>query len=152
NWYNRSYVGSFVWSVADYTRWHVATVSLPTGLSNLRLRFVLKSDPGVNKEGIAIDDIHVYSNSMGIYDGLTMNAPVVQPAAGNDWVHFSENGQLVASILPAQNLGNTEVSAFINEGSVRSQFKQYYHDRNITIKSSNPLTQPAKVRFYFTDK
>src|SRR5690606_20155833 len=73
NWYNRSYVGSFAWSVADYTRWHVATVSLPTGLSNLRLRFVLKSDPGVNKEGVAIDDIHIYSNSKGIYDGLTMN-------------------------------------------------------------------------------
>ena len=152
NWYNRNYAASLVWSIENYTRWHVATVPLPAGLSNLRLRFVLKSDPGVNKEGVAIDDIHIYSNSRKIYNGVTMNAAVVQPAAGNDWVHFAENGQLVASILPSQSLGSTEVRAYINEGTVRSQFKQYYHDRNITVKSTNPVTQPVKVRMYFTDQ
>ena len=141
-----------VWSVEGYYRWHVATVELPANIPALRLRFVLKSDPGVSKEGIAIDDIHIYNNNMGIYDEQTMSSPVSKPVSGNDWVHFTQNGKLIASIQPAsQNLGNTAVQAFIHNGPVRSKAGQYYHNRNITIKPTNKIVQPVKVRFYITD-
>ncbi len=153
NWYNKNYAGNMVWSVADYSRWHVATVDLPVNIPGLRLRFVLKTDPGVSSEGIAIDDIHIYNNNMGIYDEQTMSSPVSKLVSGNDWVDFTENGKLVASILPSsQNLGNTDVQVFINDAPIRSQAGQYYHDRNITIKPANKISQPVKVRFYFTDK
>ncbi|MFI5133000.1 MAG: S8 family serine peptidase [Chitinophagales bacterium] len=154
NWYNKNYAGNNLWSIQDYTRWHVVTIPLPVGLTNLRLRFVVKSDPASNREGIAIDDIHIYDNTKGIYDGVTMSSPVTQNiAGGSSWIDFTSGGKLVASIQPNnQNMGNTDVQAYINTGSVRINKSQYYHDRNITIKpATNSLTDSAIVRFYFLD-
>ncbi len=155
NWYNKNYSGNYVWSKEDYTHWHAATVPLPTGLSRLRLRFVMKSDPYVSKEGIAVDDIHVYDNINGIYTGAPYTSAVVnQPSVnGTGWVDFTDGGKLIASINPnGQNLGSTNVQAYINTAGVRSWFGQYYHDRNITIKPTNTaLADSATVRFYFLD-
>ncbi|MFL5773183.1 MAG: S8 family serine peptidase, partial [Flavisolibacter sp.] len=118
NWYNKS--STQLWSVQDYTRWHVATTPLPTGFSKLRLRFVMQSDAGVNREGISIDDIHVYDNTSGIYNGSTITSPLSQTVSGNSWIDFKSGGQLVASIQPNnQNLGATDVQAFINSSAVR---------------------------------
>jgi hypothetical protein len=154
NWYNKDYSGNQLWSVENYTRWHVATTPLPTGISRLRLRFVLNSDPGVNREGVALDDIHIYDNTMGIYAGGTMSSPINQNiSGGNSWVHFTSGGKLVASVQPnGQNIGSTDVQAYINTGPVRIDSNQYYHDRNITIKPANySLSDSAVVRFYFLD-
>src|SRR5205823_11531203 len=86
NWYNKNYAGDQLWSIQNYTRWHVATTPLPTGVSRLRLRIVINADPGVNREGMAIDDIHIYDNTMGIYNGATMASPVNQDiSGGNSW-------------------------------------------------------------------
>ena len=154
NWYNRNYSGNKLWSVQDYTRWHVATTSLPMGIPTIRFRIVVVSDPFVNFEGIAIDDVHVYDNTMGVYNGVTMGSPVSQNIPGGAaWINFVSGGKLVASVKPNnQNLGNTDVQAFINPGGVRNDGKQYYHDRNITIKSTTTtLTDSVTVRFYFLD-
>jgi hypothetical protein len=153
NWYNKNYAGTQLWSIQNYTRWHVATTTLPTGLSRLRLRFVLNSDPFVNREGVAVDDIHIYDNTMGIYDGVTMTSPVTQTiSGGTSWVDFTSGGQLVASIQPnSQNMGSTSAQAFINTGAVRYTSVQYYHDRNITVIPTNSLSDSVAVRFYFLD-
>lgn len=154
NWYNKSYPGNNLWSIQDYTRWHVATIPLPTGLVNLRLRFVFKSDPAVSREGVGLDDIHIYDNSFGIYDGVTMGSPVSQNiSGGNSWIHFTSGGKLVASVQPnGQNMGNTDAQAYINTTPVRFRGNQYYHDRNITIKPATiNLTDSVLVRFYFLD-
>jgi hypothetical protein len=151
NWYTKSV--SQLWSINDYTRWHVATYQLPTGLTNLRIRIVMQSDPATNYEGIAVDDIHIYDNLYGIYDGTTTVTPVTQSVSGNNWIDFKTNGKLVASLLPNnQNLGVTNVQAYINTGSVRNNSTQYYHDRNITIKPEvRSLPDSLTVRFYFLD-
>jgi hypothetical protein len=154
NWYNKNYSGEKLWSIQDYTRWHVATTPLPTGISVIRFRVVIVADPYVNLEGVAIDDVHVYDNTNGIYDGITMGSPVAQNiAGGTNWVNFTSGGKLVASIQPNnQNLGNTNVQAFINTTGVRNDGKQYYHDRNITIKPDNIiLSDSVTVRFYFLE-
>jgi hypothetical protein len=154
NWYNRNYAGNKLWSVQDYTRWHVATTPLPAGIPVIRFRVVIISDPFVNFEGVAIDDVHIYDNTMGIYNGLTMGSPVTQNiTGGTTWVNFVSGGKLVASVLPNnQNLGNINVQAYINAGGVRNDGKQYYHDRNITIKPANTsLSDSVTVRFYFLD-
>jgi Subtilase family/Secretion system C-terminal sorting domain len=153
NWYNKSTTN--VWSIEDYTRWHVATQALPAGLTRLRLRFVVQSDQYVNREGIAIDDIHIYDNTMGIYNGVTMGSPVTQNIpGGTNWIDFVSGGKLVASIQPNnQNMGNTDVQAYINTGPVRNYNGQYYHDRNITIKpASVNLSDSVTIRFYFLDR
>jgi hypothetical protein len=151
NWYNKPVVE--LWSIQNYTNWHVATMALPTGATRLRFRFVMQSDPGVDREGIAIDDIHVYDNTKGIYDGLTLTAPVTQTVSGNSWIDFTSSGKLVASMQPNnQSLGTTAVQAYINTGGVRNNNNQYYHDRNITIKPSGAPTDSVAIRFYFLDK
>jgi len=154
NWYNRNYSGNKLWSVQDYIRWHVATTPLPTGIPTIRFRIVVVSDPFVNLEGVAIDDVHVYDNTMGVYDGVTMGSPVSQNIpGGTSWIDFISGGKLVASVQPNnQNLGNTDVQAYINTSGIRNDGKQYYHDRNITIKpATTTLTDSVTVRFYFLD-
>jgi hypothetical protein len=156
NWYNKNYAGNNLWSVQNYTRWHVATVPLPSGLTQLRLRFVISSDPSVNREGMAVDDIHMYDNTKGIYDGATIGAPVTQNiAGGSNWIDFTSAGKLVASVKsPTQTMGNTDVQAYIYTGSVRNNSSQYYHNRNITIKPQagfENISDSASVRFYFLD-
>jgi hypothetical protein len=153
NWYNKDYSGDQLWNIQNYTRWHVATTALPAGLSRLRLRIVMNSDPAVNREGIAVDDIHIYDNTMGIYDGVTLASPINQTiAGGTSWIDFTSGGKLVASVQPNnQNMGSTDVQAFINVGAVRHTSNQYYHDRSITIIPANNLTDSAIVRFYFLD-
>ena len=158
NWYNKNYTGNQLWSQANYIRWHVATTALPTSNNaSLRLRFVFSSDQGLPKDGIAVDDIHIYDNTFGIYD-VTGASPVVNQAAvsGSNWINFVESSgtnKLIASVNPnGQNLGNTNVQSFVNTSGVRIKNSQYYHDRNITIKPTTiNLADSATVRFYFLD-
>ncbi len=149
NWYNKT--AGQVWSSQNLYSWHVATAELPTGLSTVRLRFVISADPGVTREGVAIDDIHIYDNAKGIYDGLTMSLPVTQTVSGNGWIDFTSGGKLIASIQPNnQNLGSTSVQAYVFDGPVRNSFKQYYHNRNLTIQpTTRALADSVSVRFYF---
>ena len=153
NWYNKG-GGQQLWSIENYTRWHVATIPLPAGPSRLRLRFVMGSDGGVNKEGIAIDDIHIYDNQVnGIYSGATIPSSVQQTiTGGNSWIDFLQAGSLVASIQPNhQNLDLTEVQAYLT-GSVQHTDEQYYLTRSFTIKPTNTaLADSVSVRLYFTD-
>ncbi|MGV3657302.1 MAG: T9SS type A sorting domain-containing protein, partial [Chitinophagaceae bacterium] len=135
-----------------YTRWHVATTTLPKS-SSLRLRFVVKTDPAVTREGIAIDDIHVYDLEQSIYEGSSLATPVTAAVRGNGFVHFEILGQRIASINSnGQNLGATKVQAYIFTDSVRSQKGQYYHNRNLTIQpAETDLKDSVTVRFYFLD-
>ena len=151
NWYNKT--ANAHWSIENYTRWHVVTASLPKGVNSLRLRFVLLTDPGATREGIAIDDVHVYDNVKGIYDGTTTPALTQTITGGNDWINFEKDGKLIASILPKnQNLGTTSIQAHIFTDSVRNNGTQYYHNRSITIKPTQAsLNDSVSIRFYFLE-
>ncbi|WP_276500004.1 S8 family serine peptidase [Terrimonas pollutisoli] len=157
NWYNKDYSGNQLWSIQNYTRWHVATIPLPVGSGSLRLRFVMQSDPYVTREGIAIDDIHIYDNLNGIYEGPPYTSTVSQQSNvnGNDWVHFLSGGKLLASVNPnGINLGDIDVQTYNHTGAVRTNTNQYYNNRNITIKPQTvnlPGPDSASVRFYFLD-
>ena len=151
NWYD--YAKTDVWLKRKQTNWHVASIPLPTGSSSLRLRFVMNSDDATNYEGIAIDDIHIYDRSAPIYTSTGTSSAANLPVSGTAPVDFTSNGKLIATILPNNNnLGNTEVKAYIFNGPVRNNAQQYYGNRNITIKPDNIISGNATVRFYFTDK
>jgi hypothetical protein len=154
NWYNKTTADKEAWSVQDYTRWHTGTIPLPVTNGNIRLRVVMFADPGTTREGIAIDDIHIYDNKAGIYDGATTLAPVSQQApTPSGWIDFMQDGKLVASINPnGQNMGATGVQAYINNGVIVNDGKQYFLDRHVTIKPTNALlASDATVRIYFLD-
>lgn len=160
NWYNKDYAsGVELWSIQDYHRWHVATIPLSAipypvnALTQLRFRFVMSSDAGVSREGIAVDDIHIYSNTAGIYDGVTMGTPVTATIpGGTGWVDFLEGGKLIASVNSPVAMGSTDAQAYIHTGPHRISSLQFYHNRNITIKpTTTALSDSAIVRFYFLD-
>ncbi|MBI5857673.1 MAG: S8 family serine peptidase [Sphingobacteriales bacterium] len=157
NWYNKNYSGNQLWSQQNYTRWHVATTALPaTNNSNLRLRFVFSSDNGVTKDGIAIDDVHIYNNANGIYD-VVGNSPVVnQNTGGSGWTNFVDaaSNKIIASVNSGgQNPGSTDVQAFITTPPVRNFNGQYYLNRNTTIKPANEKpSDSVSVRLYFLDR
>ncbi len=139
------------WHAANDVKWHVATVGLPAGVPVVRLRFAFYSDAGVSSEGIALDDIHVYDNTMGIYTGPSVVQKVVQLEGGQDqWKHFTQNGRLLASIRPkAGVLPTTGVRTYIHSGEVRFSKDQYYHHRNLVIDGA--AADSVRVRFYFSE-
>lgn len=154
NWYDRTIDSRSAWNVEDYMQWHVATVPLPTGFANLKLRFVMRTDGSVRRGGIAIDDIHIYDKNYGIYDGASMVSPVSQavPAAQN-WVDFLQDGKLIASVNSnMQNMGNTLAQAYVKTTGVGSANGAYYLGRNFTIKPTNiALTDSVSIRLYFLE-
>ncbi|MET7254917.1 S8 family serine peptidase [Dyadobacter fermentans] len=151
NWYNKTYSGNGAWAMQDYLRWHVASMALPTGFVNLKLRFVLISDGFTHREGIALDDIHIFDKVAPILDNT--GGVATQQVSGSGWVNFTTNGKLIAAINPnGQNMGNTEVKSYLNTVGVRNGNGQYYLDRNFTIKPANSeLASLATVRFYFLE-
>ncbi|MGB8190744.1 MAG: S8 family serine peptidase, partial [Chitinophagaceae bacterium] len=151
NWYNNP--GQLLWNNLTYTRWHVATSGLPASTGVIRFRFVFSSNGFGNNEGIAIDDIHLYENASVIYDSVSMTSPVTETVSANGWTDFKVSGKLLASVHPGnQNIGPVDAQVYINTSGVRNTSTQYYHDRNLTLKSANPLSDSVTVRFYFLDK
>lgn len=58
NWYNDT--NNYIWSIENKTMWHEASNLLPKTSQDIQLRFVFRSDMGLTKEGIAVDDVEVY--------------------------------------------------------------------------------------------
>jgi hypothetical protein len=152
NWYTKTSPNN-LWSIQNYTRWHVATMPLPSGVNRVRLRIALYSDEAINMEGIAIDDIHIYDSTKAIYDGVTLASPVTQNVSGNQWIDFESGGKLIASVNPNnQSMGSTVIQTFINSTAVRYTATQYYHDRSLTIKPTVvSFNDSVNVRLYFLD-
>lgn len=147
NWFDSSSNQSWKKSIQ---RWHVSSTEVPNA-SNIRFRIFLSSDEAAQYEGIGIDDIHIFEKAT-IYTGADV-LNINQSVSGNNWVHFNSGGTRVASIHPmGQNLGSTDVSAYINAGAVRQMNNQYYLDRNLVIRSTNTPTDSVLIRFYFTDQ
>ncbi|HUR66556.1 MAG TPA: S8 family serine peptidase, partial [Chitinophagaceae bacterium] len=161
NWYNKAYSNNNLWSVQNYHRWHVATIPLiviglpPSQLTQVRFRFVMRSDLYSNREGIAIDDIHIYNNPYGIYDVTGASPTINQAISSPGWFDFVDVGtnKVIASVNPGtQNMGSTNSRSYIHAGAVRVSSTQYYHNRNITVKpAARILADSATVRFYFLD-
>ncbi|NCU03735.1 MAG: S8 family serine peptidase, partial [Chitinophagaceae bacterium] len=147
NWFDSSNNQSWKKNIQ---RWHVSSTEVPNA-SNIRFRFYLSSDELTQYEGIGIDDIHIFEKAT-IYTGADV-LNINQTVSGNNWIHFNSGGTRVASINPlGQNLGNTNVSVYINSGPVRTMNNQYYLDRNLVISSANTPTDSVIVRFYFTEQ
>nr|MBP6687011.1 S8 family serine peptidase [Lacibacter sp.] len=146
NWFDSSANQSWRKNIQ---RWHVSSTEVPNS-SNVRFRISLSSDELTQYEGIGIDDIHIFEKAT-IYTGADV-LNVNQTVSGNNWVHFNSGGTRIASIHPmGQDLGSTDISAYINAGPVRTMNNQYYLDRNLVIRSTNIPTDSVLVRFYFTE-
>lgn len=135
------------WTNTD-TRWRVASISLPTGIAALKLRFVMKSDAGTNKDGIAIDDIHIFDLQNPAYEGGSVSTNDNVNASAMD---FISNGQIFATIDPhSQNIGTTTVQMFRHTSPYNIISNQYNLSRNYVVNASQ-LKDSAMLRLFITD-
>ena len=152
-WYNNA---NNYWT-GLYKTWHNAKHTLPISTlpdrSHIRLRFVMQTNSAVVQDGIAIDDISIYTGnnppvSAGTYTNLTATStgtstfiPVNDPS-GNRVVEINDNGQ---------NLGNITVDVNQNNGGTPTSFGgTTYLGRSWVIHVQNAPTTPVRVRLYFT--
>lgn len=139
-----------VWSQQDNTRWQVRSVPLPAASPAMQFRFVLTSDPGTERNGFSLDDVHVYNRDFGISRQST-GTPVTQVVSGNQLVSFTQAGKVVAQVQPGgQNLGNTEVSVYTHT-SVDTASGQFYLPRSFMINCANVPNDTITVRLYVLD-
>jgi subtilase family protein/type IX secretion system substrate protein len=148
NWYDNA--TKQAWQKSD-TIWHVSSFDVPTNATKVRFRIVMYSDPATNYEGIGIDDIHVFDKA-SVYTGANIDSGITQNVSGNNWINFGVGSNLIAAINPnGQDLGSTNVKAYLNDSSIRYVSNQYYLNRNIVIQPANQPTDSVSVRFYFLD-
>src|SRR5690606_39001973 len=147
NWYNDA--NHQVWNEQDNVRWRVASISLPSSAS-LKLRFVFRSDPGASREGIAIDDIHIFDLEYPIYDEETRyDASSVNDEngiflAGDEKII----GQLLSYNQPAETVTNT---AYFHRSPYSVLYKHYFLTRNYAVQSSALPHENEKLRLFVTD-
>lgn len=155
NWYNTADGNQFAWNSQDYTRWHVATSQVLWGGAQMRFRFGFKGGSSTTREGVALDDIHIYYLYGGIDEtSSTADSLVNDLVYGDRWTDFRGNNGVNTSLNPNnQNLGKVVVTPFIRHNETPSTSSQYYLPRNYRVSTGQPVYQePVGVRLYFTDK
>ncbi|MBO9661241.1 MAG: hypothetical protein J7527_20620, partial [Chitinophagaceae bacterium] len=140
------------WGDDRSKRWRVATTWLPA-LPTVGLRFQFRSDAIIQKEGIAIDNIHIYDSIGPVYGGGLPSVEVKQALApNNEWTHFIKDGLVIASInTEGQDLGDLTVSNYKHSASPNFH-GQYYLRRHFGFHSDKKPSAPVTVRVYYRDE
>ncbi len=146
NWYNDS---EDVWQDKE-SYWHVASTLLPTDADVIMFRFVMGSDPGLELDGIGIDDIHVYDLQYPVFAGEQADAN--HAVAQNDSVNFVSNGKMIAGIWnDGAALGSVMVNDYGHTGFINADSMQYFLPRNFTVIPSGSSNADARIRLYVPD-
>ncbi|MEP6676398.1 MAG: hypothetical protein ABJA78_14650 [Ferruginibacter sp.] len=152
-WYNDA--GGY-WT-GDNHYWHNAKHLLPVmslgDRSHFRLRFVLQSNSSIVQDGLAIDDISIYTGvnapvSMGTYTNRTATStgsanfiPVNDPS-GNRILEVNDNGN---------NLGTISVDVNQNAGNAPTWYNgSSYLGRSFVIHVQNQPVTPVRVRLFIS--
>lgn len=145
NWYG----GFNVWNEQDHVRWRVASIHLPEGKSSLKLRFGFISDPGAARDGIAIDDIHIFDRIYGIYEDQQTTAQVKAGSVG--WASAVRDDRLLASFGP-ELPGDLYVTVYRHDHQLNPVTRQYNLARNYVIQGQAELTDSMDVRLFIVEK
>ena len=142
-----------VWAKPGETYWQVVTTPLPVTQGPIAFRFVLKTDPASNFEGIALDDIHIYDleNEIFIGDSILNQAPI--SIAGQNQNDFIAQNQITASILTQnETMSGVKVQSYHHDQFINHDSTQYYLPRNFTVKTTSSLTDSVLLRLYVPDE
>lgn len=144
NWYNQA---NHTWNGTQST-WVTTGYAIPVTNTVVQFRWVMSSDVGLEMEGVAVDQVHVYDRKPQ-YTGSNMQWTFL--ASGNDWIHLDQGGQRVFSILPlGQDLGTVTLNLYKAAGNFHLSDSLYLLSRNWVISSSMPPSGPVLLRAYFT--
>jgi len=146
NWYTDT---EQVWQ-GNAAYWHVATTLLPTDADVIMFRFVMGSDAGMELDGMAVDDIHVYDLQYPVYTGA--DAAAQHTVVQNDAVDFVSDGKMIAAIQnEGSTLSNVSIRDYGHSDFINSDSMQYFLPRNFTvIPAGNPEVN-ARIKLYVPD-
>ncbi|MCY7292172.1 MAG: hypothetical protein LH615_08315, partial [Ferruginibacter sp.] len=152
-WYNNP--GNY-WTGLD-NQWHnVKHTLLITALgdkSKIRIRFVMQTNGTVVQDGIAIDDISIYTGANPpVSNGTYTNRTAVSAGTGTFIPINDPSGNRLVEINDAgQMLGNITVDVNQTIGGVPTSFNgQNYLGRSFVIRVQNQPTTPVTVRLFIT--
>jgi hypothetical protein len=126
NWYNNKMEN--VWDSAGFTNWHVTGITLPTGLTTVQFRFVLQSDAGVTREGVAIDDVQVYNK---------------QANAAGQWMIYPNPVNSILQVVSIHET-NQEVDLQVYDALGRRVLQQSFVASGFLDKNSLSVSRLAK--------
>lgn len=113
NWYNDTNFQA--WNEENKTIWRQAEVYLPVGLANMQLRFVLQTDQGSNREGIAVDDINIYNERLYPPDDNIISIspnPTDNGVVNIEWgAHEGTGMQIIMTDVAGRQVYNTSTTA-----------------------------------------
>lgn len=150
NWYDS--LQHRAWTGSKQFRWRVATIGLPTWVTGpIRLRFGMQADAYENREGIAIDDIHIYDAEGPVYNGAY--AGIEQAVSATDrTVDFRKEGALVARLQnTSQDLGAVLIRDYDHPKVVDSYARQVYLPRSFVFQTQKEITSALPVSLYIPD-
>jgi hypothetical protein len=135
NWYD--YEAGQVWMRANETNWREVIIPLPVHNGTIRLRYVLQTDEGSTREGIAIDNFHVYNGGALPLNWLWF---VASKTTGNDvmlkWKVFNRSiGDKFSIQFSRQDNLNAIWETIGTIPSVSGDGGQYVFTDNSTKKS-----------------
>lgn len=145
NWYGQDFQ---VWNEQDKTRWRVASIPLPNVFS-LKLRFVMRSDNGAGREGIAVDDIHIFDLKNNIVSNSSTGS---SSPSSNTWTDVLNAGKIMLQMNAGSNASATyETNVYLHYQSYSPIHQQYFIPRHFTIKTITAPTVPVGIRLFITD-
>ncbi|WP_118951280.1 S8 family serine peptidase [Taibaiella helva] len=151
NWYDNEVAQAWARSRQDY--WHVATIPLPKDGPVISIRFVLQSDQGTEREGIAVDDIHIYDLQHPIFDQQQFPVAISKDiAAGQqaDWISGTAIG--LGLVNGTSALGSTTVQDYKHTQFINDDSTQYYLPRNFVVQTAQAPGDSVLLRFYIPDE
>ncbi len=150
NWYDSTFN---IWNTEGFTRWHVASIPipLPVGIGVMSFRFVLNSDPGTNFEGFAIDDIHIFDRTSGIFpSGKT--TVVTQNLPANTWQIFTDSGAVLAAVNAGnQTLSSVTATLYSHDTLYNPGATQYTFGRSYILKAPENVADSISVGLYLLE-
>ncbi len=150
SWYSSDFFP--VWTGVQ-NQWRSYSVALPKS-SKLKLRWRIVSDIGLNKEGIAIDDIHVYDLDHQIFRDTANGTYTSTLTPTSGWNSIIESGDIHCAIDPQNSqLGALRSTLYTHNLGIRTVDNTYLLDRNWTLQPSTPnLADTARVQFYVSQE
>ncbi len=123
NWYNDTLYN--VWSVENSIKWQSSSIPLPKNQPAMRLRYHFTSDMGVEKEGLAIDDVEVFDDLPVVVENNLLNVVPNPTKDGKVTIDWTAHGGTTMGLVVFNIVGKKvyEAKATAKEGRNYTAFQ-----------------------------